>query len=230
MKVGTDGVLLGAWAEVSGCRTALDAGAGSGLISLMLAQRCEKARVDGVEIDTDACAQAAENVAASPFAERIRLYCSAFDAFVRQTPQRYDLIVSNSPYFARSMESPDGKRRLARQGNGLSLSDLFSGSARLLKPGGRLSLILPYDRRDKLAFTARAYGWYCVRRTRVLSLPGSLPKRLLSEWTRQPAPLTESELALEDAQRRRSEDYRQLTHDFYLYTSRSVFLCNKKGM
>jgi tRNA1Val (adenine37-N6)-methyltransferase len=219
MKVGTDGVLLGAWADVGACRRALDVGAGTGLIVLMMAQRSEALQVDGVEIDPDACRQAAANAAASPFAARVRLYHDSFSRFAHAATQRYDLIVSNPPYFVRSLKCPDEKRRLARHDDELSLAGLLADSLPLLTPGGRIALILPFQQEKELCARAEACGLHCIRRTEVSSVEGAAPKRLLVELAREARFAVETgRLILTDAQRQRTTAYRELMREFYLKT------------
>ena len=132
MKVGTDGCLLGAWAGVSGARRIADVGTGSGLVALMLAQRNTDARIDALDIDRDACLQAAENVSASPFAARIRVLRTDFRMYAAMAPPAYDLIVSNPPYFDESLKCPDAGRRMARHSDTLPMGELLSVAAALL--------------------------------------------------------------------------------------------------
>ena len=129
MKVGTDGVLLGAWAPVDQAHTALDVGTGTGLVALQLAQRNPHLRVTAVEIDAPAAAQAAENVAGSPWPDRIEVVCADFNDF--QPDGRFDLIVSNPPYFVDALPCPDRQRNTARHAGGLNYDLLFRRSARL---------------------------------------------------------------------------------------------------
>ncbi|MDR1455630.1 MAG: methyltransferase, partial [Tannerella sp.] len=211
MKVGTDGVLLGAWTDVSACRRALDVGAGTGLIALMMAQRSESMPVDGVEIDPDACRQAAANAAASPFAARIRLYRDDFSHYARTATQRYDLIVSNPPYFARSLKCPDERRRLARHDDGLPLDGLLTDSLPLLTSAGRIALILPFRQEEELHVQAEACGLHCIRRTEVIPVEGAAPKRLLVELTREARLSVEAgRLTLTDVRCRRTAAYVEL--------------------
>ena len=123
MKVGTDGVLLGAWASTERCQRILDVGTGTGLIALMLAQR-STASLDAIDIDLDACLQARENIAKSPFANRIQVYQTSLSEYMPDENIKYDLIVSNPPYFIDSLKCPDTKRNLARHTDTLSLPDL----------------------------------------------------------------------------------------------------------
>ena len=145
MKVGTDAVLLGAWADITACKNILDIGTGTGIIALMLAQRCF-ANIDAIDIDTDAYSQAKENVAASPFAERINVIhasCSEYTGSCAR--EKYDLIVSNPPYFINSLKCPDNKRSVARHTDSLSLFELIDDSCSLLSLSGRIALVLPYE-------------------------------------------------------------------------------------
>ena len=143
MKVGTDGVLLGAWAPVDQAHTALDVGTGTGLVALQLAQRNPHLRVTAVEIDAPAAAQAAENVAGSPWPDRIEVVCADFNDF--QPDGRFDLIVSNPPYFVDALPCPDRQRNTARHAGGLNYDLLFRRSARLLSEGGVVSIVIPSE-------------------------------------------------------------------------------------
>ena len=147
MKVGTDGVLLGAWVDVDRCNRILDVGTGTGLIALMLAQRSE-ALIEAIDIDAAACEQAQENAATSPFAGRVQVTHTAFANFDNAHP--YDLIVSNPPYFARSLKCPDQQRSTARHNDTLPLDELLQDCRKRLTPTGRVALILPYDRKEEL--------------------------------------------------------------------------------
>jgi tRNA1Val (adenine37-N6)-methyltransferase len=218
MKVGTDGTLLGAWVAVDGCRSILDAGTGSGLIALMLAQRNGLAQIDALDVDADACSQALSNVEASPFAGRIRVIQDSFQSYALGARAAYDLIVSNPPYFVRSLKNPDPQRSLARHTDSLSLEELLGGGRELLKPGGRLALILPAGRDDELRQLAQAAGLKRIRQTNLIPLPGAQAKRTLTELSLDPRPsvCATDTLLLEEARRQYSPAYRELTKDFYL--------------
>lgn len=215
MKVGTDGALLGAWASVDRLQgDILDVGTGTGLIALMLAQRCD-ARIDAIDIDADACRQARSNVAKSPFAGRITVEHLPFTAFAGRGP--YGLIVSNPPYFSRSLKCPDAQRSLARHTDTLPLSQLLRDTKRLLAPSGRLALVLPFDQRDPLHILMEETGYRTARETVVYSVAGGKPKRLLTELTLLPAPSPElSELAIETQEQDYTEPFKALMRDFYL--------------
>lgn len=218
MKVGTDGVLLGGWARVEGAASILDIGTGTGLIALMLAQRNEAARIDAIDIDPDACRQAEANVAASPFAGRIRVIPASLAGYRPVEPAVYDLIVSNPPYFTDALKCPDPQRRLARHTDTLPLAELLQTARGWLHPSGRLALVWPADGRSRLEAAACEAGLYFIRITEVYSLPGAPPKRILAELGLQPVgtPALES-LTIEVAARRYTEEFTALMKDFYLY-------------
>ncbi len=218
MKVGTDGVLLGGWAWVKNAARILDIGTGTGLIALMLAQRKETARIDAIDIDPDACRQAEANVAASPFADRIRVIPASLADYRPGEPGMYDLIVSNPPYFTDALKCPDHQRRLARHTDTLPLAELMQTARGWLHPTGRLALVWPADGRSRLETAAYDAGLYFIRITEVHSLPGTPPKRILAELGLQPvgSPVAGS-LTIEETARRYTEEFTTLMKDFYLY-------------
>jgi tRNA1Val (adenine37-N6)-methyltransferase len=216
MKVGTDGVLLGAWVAAGSCRAILDVGTGTGLIALMLAQR-SPARIDAIDIDEAAAGQASENVASSAFANRIQVFHAPFEEYASTAHRRYDLIISNPPYFARSLKSPDTKKNLARHTDTLPLSSLLSGSKPLLAPDGRIALILPYQRESELMETAQDNKLAIVRKTAVKPLPDAPPKRLLIELSANVSlPCLADTLIIEESRHQYTAGYRELTKGFYL--------------
>lgn len=216
MKVGTDGVLLGAWADCKKTKSILDIGAGTGLIALMLAQR-SIAKIEAVEIDQVACVQAKENVKKSLWNDRIEIYNIPFHDFSKSTNEKYDLIVSNPPYFQNSLYAPDEKRTDARHNSNLKLDDLLNGALKLLSEKGKLSIVLPYLEGALFILKAAENSLYCVRQTKVLPKPDREPKRLLLEFAKEKMPLVEQELIIELNKRHEySEAYKNLTKDFYL--------------
>mgnify|MGYP002519499286 CR=1 FL=1 len=217
MKVGTDGVLVGAWAV--GGRRILDIGTGTGLIALMMAQRYPEAAVDAVDIDADACAQAAANVAASPFAGRVRVVHAPLQDFVGRMTEEgvYDAIVSNPPYFVDSLKNPDAKRSLARHTDTLSFADLFRCVARLLAPDGHFSVVIPTDRRSDMKREAFLNRFRTHRELFVKTVERKQSKRLLMDFSRSPIEsLDLQEEVMQGTDGRRSEWYDALTRDFYL--------------
>ncbi|HSH53132.1 MAG TPA: tRNA1(Val) (adenine(37)-N6)-methyltransferase [Bacteroidales bacterium] len=216
MKVGTDGVLLGAWVAIKNAAKVLDIGTGTGLIALMLAQR-SNAIIDAIEIDTNACMQAQENVNQSAWADRINIIHQSFQDFLKATETKYDLIVSNPPYFQNSLTAPCESKAKARHNTDLQLTDILNGALNCLSESGTLSLILPYIEGSLFIAKAAEQGLYCVRKTNILPKPGRKPKRLLLEFKKIKKPFTEQQLIVELNKRHQySDDYKNLTKDFYL--------------
>lgn len=186
MKVGTDGVLLGAWADIGGCRSILDVGTGSGLIALMMAQRNGLASITAIEIDSDAAMQARENVICSPFRGRIEVLPLSLQEFQSTVTGKFDAIVSNPPFFVNSLPSPDLRRTGARHAGSLTADELFSISRKLLSESGTLSLIYPFQDRELVMAAASRGGFGLSRETVVYPTPTLPPKRVLMEFTAGP--------------------------------------------
>ena len=213
MKVGTDGALLGAWTNCSDAKTILDAGTGSGLIALMLAQRSE-AFIDAIDRDENACRQAEINFGRSPFALRFRVVCQDF---LQYCPGKfYDLIVSNPPYFINSLQSPDKQRTAARHADELSLNGLLEKSYQLLAANGHLSLILPTNSFEPVQYLATQTGFHLTRKTAVSAIENRPPKRVLLEYAKAFAPPVEDEISIEKSDRSYSEEFRALMQAYYL--------------
>jgi len=216
MKVGTDGVLLGSWADCENAKSILDIGTGTGLIALMLAQR-SNSEIDAVEIDDLACMQAKENIAKTDWKDSIQIINTPFQNFSKSIDKKYDLIVSNPPYFQNSLFAPDKKRTDARHNSNLQLDELLSGALELLADNGALSVILPYLEGNFFILKASELGLYCTRQTNVLPRPNKEPKRLLLEFMKIKKPLVEQEIIIELNKRHEYSDaYKNLTKDFYL--------------
>lgn len=216
MKVGTDGVLLGAWCDVASAASVLDVGAGTGLISLMVAQR-SSAEVVAVELDESAASQAAENVADSPWKERVSVACVSVQTYAAQCGRQFDHIVSNPPYFRDSLKSPKEERSLARHTDSLSYGELVAAVAALLKPTGRFSVIVPTSEFADMERVASEAGLRCARRTDVLPTPTSASKRVLAEFSFVETECLRDELVIEEGGRHiYSEAYKRLTSEFYL--------------
>ncbi len=214
-KVGTDGVLLGAWVGTGGAKRILEIGTGSGVIALMLAQRTvDDVRIDAVEIGKDDAEQARENVAASLWKHRIMVHHTAIQRFEGSKP--YDLIVTNPPFFSNSLLPPDTRRRLARHTDELSFDELLSATATHLATGGRLALILPVDEAERFKKLASNYRLSCVRECAFRTRPGRAIERLLMEFSPSNGMAEREELMLYDEQGHWTTDYRRLTGDFYL--------------
>lgn len=241
MKVGTDGVLLGAWAE--GGQRILDIGSGTGLISLMMAQRFPEAQVWGIDIDPDACMQARENVAASPFADRVEIACCALqnlseEHLVRGSEELmekegegtigkseavkaagilFDAIVSNPPFFVNGLKNPDSKRAMARHSDSLPFSVLMKGVKRWLSDEGVFSAIVPADVLESFVSEAYCSGLSLVRQCGVKTVERKQPKRYLVAFSkRRTGMLDKCTEIMTDSEGNRSEWYAKITEEFYL--------------
>lgn len=208
MKVGTDGVLLGAWAP-SGSRI-LDVGTGSGLIARMLMQRCPEAEVEGIDIDEAAVAQAKEN--------GVRAFQARLQDWKSNIGDCYDLIVSNPPYFQNSLKNPDRGRELARHTDSLGYEELIAHSAQLLKEEGQLALILPAEAEEEIRNLAAPYSLFPTHITRVYSKETKPARRVILAFSRKNSivGLIEDSLVLEDEKGGRSAAYSKLCEEFYL--------------
>ena len=216
-KVGTDGVLLGAWACVDGAENILDAGAGTGLIALMTARRNQQAAIDAVEIDPQTAEQALRNVRASPWSERITVVGSDFVSFASQTVRRYDLVVSNPPFFRNSLKSPDRLRNMARHSDSLPHAELVRCSERILSANGRLSVILPFDMLEYFVCETSKAQLFLCRRLDIAPYPQKDCNRTMLEFSRKEGDVETDTLYIRDrAAGNYSAAYKSLTADFYL--------------
>ena len=214
MKVGTDGVLLGAWTDLSHSRRILDIGTGTGLIALMLAQRCMDARITAIDLDSAAVEQAQENIQASPWKDRIEALQQ--DICTYHPNGTFDTIVSNPPYFIDSLKCPDGQRSTARHTDTLDADRLIGKVSELLTSDGRFSIILPAEQTEDLIRVADEKGLHPSRQTWVITRPGLSPKRILMEFRKIPVTLQPDELVIELERHVYSEEYIALTQEFYL--------------
>ena len=214
MKVGTDGVLLGAWTDLSHSRRILDIGTGTGLIALMLAQRCMDARITAIDLDSAAVEQAQENIQASPWKDRIEALQQ--DICTYPPNGTFDTIVSNPPYFIDSLKCPDGQRNTARHTDTLDADRLIGKVSELLTSDGRFSIILPAEQTEDLIRVADEKGLHPSRQTWVITRPGLSPKRILMEFRKIPVTLQPDELVIELERHVYSEEYIALTQEFYL--------------
>ena len=213
-KVGTDGVLLGAAADISGAKNILDAGTGTGLVALMLAQR-SNAEITAIEPDRISFQQASENISLSKWNNRIKLVPTTFQDFEDEI--RYDLIVTNPPFFVDSLKNPDSRKSATRHNDSLTSDDIIRGALKYLTEEGKLQLILPYAEGNLFIDKAHDLGLYLYSILKIKSLPGSLVKRMIIGFSRNKAGLTERELVIEKGLRHDySEAYINLTKDFYL--------------
>ena len=214
MKVGTDGVLLGAWTALGDePRRVLDLGTGTGVIALMMAQRTAEAQIVGVDID--AVDQARQNGEESPWKDRLTFVQCAVQEF--ETDPKFDLIVSNPPFFVDSLQCPDQERTQARHTVTLSFEELIAAADRLLSDRGRLAVVLPIVEGEQFLRSAMRH-FHLTRRTEVKTTPKRAPKRVLMEFARQAVGEVENDFLIIGTGEHETytEEYKRLTRDFYL--------------
>lgn len=217
MKVGTDGVLLGAWTPLNNQpNRILDIGAGTGIIALMLAQRSEAATIDALEIEEGAYEQCVENFEGSPWADRLFCYHAGLDELVEEMEDPYELIVSNPPFYAEAISSGDRSRDMARQRRSLPFDELLSGTSKLLAATGIFAVIIPYTEEASFISMAQETGLTVFQITRVKGTPGSVLKRSLLAFSFEKRELREDELVIETDRHQYTEAYTALTRNFYL--------------
>jgi tRNA1Val (adenine37-N6)-methyltransferase len=223
MKVGTDGVLLGAWASVEHlepCHRILDIGTGTGLIALMAAQR-SRAAIVGIDLDEAAVTQATENAACSPWSHRIRMVRGDIRSITHELSSddnrpQFDALLCNPPYFENALRCPDAQRTMARHTDTLTFDELARSAAELLTPEGELSVVIPFDRAMDMTVSAASHGLFATRQTIVCPYEGAKPKRILMAFSRQGAAHTPETLCIQNAQRSHTPEYRKLVEAFYL--------------
>ncbi|WP_269224172.1 methyltransferase [Flavobacterium sp. IMCC34518] len=218
MKIGTDGVLLGAWTPVGhNPFSILDIGTGTGIIALMLSQRSYAEQIDALEIDEDAYEQAVDNFENSPWSDRLFCFHAGLDEFVEEPEDEYDLIVSNPPFYTEDYKTEDGKRDLARFADALPFEDLIEAAALLLSENGVFSTIIPFKEEEKFLALAIEYELYPMKITRVKGTPSSDIKRSLLAFSRDnKTSVIIEELVIETARHVYTPEYIELTKDFYL--------------
>ncbi|MBI0275787.1 methyltransferase [Hafnia alvei] len=219
MKVGTDSILLGAWADVSDITgKILDIGSGSGLLALMLAQRTtDSVQIDAVELDDNAALQATENFAQSPWASRMALHHCALQSFAAQTPSRYDLIITNPPYYQPGVECRNASRGTARYTSELSHQTLLKHARTLASDKGKLAVVLPCDISVDFIQLAAREGWFLLQHTEVTEFANRAPHRALMLFGVEPASPQSDRLVIRDESNAYSDDFRELTKAFYLF-------------
>jgi len=215
MKVGTDGVLLGAWADISFANNILDIGTGTALIALMLAQRNAKALIDAIEIDEKAFLQAKANIKDSPWEDRITAY--NVDLNLWNPTYKYDCIVSNPPFFEENVLSENLQRDIARHTHTLQIDDLLQKTSLLLKDKGIAYFIFPYDKSELFIETAKKYNLFCLKRILVYpNQQSTKAKRVLLQFSFREGLTKEASLIIELERHKYTNEYKALVKDFYL--------------
>ena len=219
MKVGTDGVLLGAWTPLTNNPyNILDIGSGTGLISLMLAQRCFSEQIDAIEIDDEAYEQCVENFENSNWGDRLFCYHASFQEFVQEMyeEEAYDLIVSNPPFYTSQYKSDNEQRDLARFEDALPFDHLLHGSSLLLSENGIFSTIIPFQEEENFVQKAAHFNLFPFKLTRVKGTPASEIKRSLIAFSKNQNTCEITELIIENSRHNYTEAYIELTQEFYL--------------
>ena len=217
MKVGTDGVLLGAWATLeNNPKSLLDIGAGTGLIALQLAQRSAAETIDAIELDDDAYEQCVENFEASSWGDRLFCYHASLQEFVEEIDDSYDLIVSNPPFYKEEVASGNKARDNARQNLALPFDILLKAAEKLLSSNGSFATIIPFKEEKEFCSLALKSNLYANRITRVKGSPDSEIKRSLLQFSFQETAVQEDELVIEIERHKYTTTYQKLTSPFYL--------------
>ena len=220
MKIGTDAVLLGAWCNLGEFPdTILDVGSGTGIISLMLAQRSDAMTIDAVEIDTNAYEQTVENFEQSDWGDRLFCYNASFVEFAEEMSEdeeEYDIIVSNPPFYTDNYETEDVARNKARFTSSLSFEELLKGVSEILSEYGKFSTIIPFKEEENFIELAKNHNLYLNRVCRVKGTPTTEIKRSLLELSFVETTIQEEELIIETKRHQYTDAYINLTKDFYL--------------
>ncbi|WP_166385834.1 tRNA1(Val) (adenine(37)-N6)-methyltransferase [Polaribacter sp. 11A2H] len=220
MKVGTDGVLLGAWCSVDAYPdTILDIGAGTGVIALMIAQRCDAMTIDAVEVDENAYEQTVANFEESDWGDRLYCYNATFTEFaeeIAEEEETYDLIVSNPPFYTDDFETEDTARNKARFTSSLSFDELIVGVSKILSKNGNFSVVIPFKEEESFINLAKENNLFLNRICRVQGNKTSEIKRCLLAFSFDETEIQEESLIIEIERHKYTEDYINLTKDFYL--------------
>jgi tRNA1Val (adenine37-N6)-methyltransferase len=216
MRIGTDAVLLGAWTDPGNRTAILDIGTGCGVIALMMAQKCNAA-ITAIDIDEDSALQAAGNFRNSPWNERMKALHIPIQEFVKHHEDKFDMIISNPPYFSNSLRSPDKSRNIARHDDHLNAHELLAGVTRIISSNGKFCLILPSDDAKSFLEQAKAHNLFLIRQLLVKSKPDAKPKRIAIEFSfSYPRLVITDEIIIRKEDNSLTEAYRELTRDFYL--------------
>ncbi len=215
MKVSTDAVLIGSWVQTKDAKRILDIGTGTGVIALMLAQK-SGAQIDAVDIDSSACCQANENFTLSPWSEKLKVTHMSFQDFAKQQDEKYDLIVTNPPYFHHASKPQEESRINARHSEVLAFDELIEGVASILKPEGRFCVILPFKEGMEFMDKAQRKGLFCHHLLRIKTKACKAEKRVIMEFRFQFSALSEEEIIIQQEDGSVTEEYIKLTSEYYL--------------
>lgn len=217
MKIGTDGVLLGAWTSIEhNPFSVLDVGAGTGILSLMIAQRSNAQNIEAIEIDDDAFEQCSENFEASPWNDRLFCYHASLLEFVEEVEDRFDLIICNPPFYSEDYKTNNEARDLARFNDAMPFEHLVFAAMQLLSENGLFSIVIPFKEKENFIDLASRVGLHPKRILHVRGNSSSAVKRSLLEFSFYEATPVTSELIIETARHQYTEDYINLTKNFYL--------------
>ena len=217
MKIGTDGVLLGAWTPlINNPYNVLDIGAGTGILSLMLAQRSNAEQIDAIEIDEDAYEQCVENFETSPWGDKLFCFHAGLDEFVDEPEDEYDLIISNPPFYTDDYKSDNTSRDLARFEDALPFEELIEAAALLLSDNGIFSVIIPFKEEEQFVSLCKELDLFPLKITRVKGTPTSEIKRSLLAFCRMEQTPLIDELVIEISRHNYTPEYIELTKEFYL--------------
>lgn len=217
MKVGTDGVLLGAWANLDFYpNSILDIGAGTGLIALMMAQRCDAVTIDAIELNDEAYEQTVENFENSEWGDRLFCYHASLAEFTDEIDDKYDFIISNPPFYTSTYKELPEDRAMARHAESLTYVDLLNSTAKLLSEQGNCAFIIPFEEEENFLKIAEENQLYPNRITRVKGAVNTAVKRSLLQFSFLKTEVIFSELTLELSRHNYTEDYKSLVQDFYL--------------
>ncbi|WP_299777829.1 methyltransferase [uncultured Formosa sp.] len=217
MKIGTDGVLLGAWASIDhNPFSILDIGAGTGVIALMLAQRSFAELIDAIEIDDEAYEQCVDNFENAPWADRLFCYHAALDEFVDEIEDKYDLIISNPPFYSENYKTDNEQRDLARFADALPFDHLIDSASKLLSEHGKFCVITPFKEEENIINLASKVNLFLNKILHVKGNPNSEIKRSLMQFSFTKTEIETNTLIIETERHNYTEDYINLTKDFYL--------------
>jgi tRNA1Val (adenine37-N6)-methyltransferase len=217
MKVGTDGVLLGAWAEINNeVFSILDIGAGTGLIALMLAQKCNAEVIDAIELNDEAYEQTVENFEQSDWGDRLFCYHASLQEFADEIEDKYDLIVSNPPFYTSTYKELSEERAMARHTESLSYTELLEGTSKLLSEQGSCAFIIPFQEEENFISIAKENMLFPTRITRVKGTETAPLKRSLLQFSFSKTEIEINELIIEIERHQYTKEYINLVQDFYL--------------